>query len=65
MPEAGAEVENPTPDDPRESGSLRRTMLRAALVALLLLGMMVGGIAVTARISGDQTDLELQYEGFD
>lgn len=45
--------------------SRRKTILFSVIGALVLLGAILGAIAVTAWVRGDRSDLQFQYEGFD
>ena len=47
--------------EPRE----RSRFVRILLIASLVFAAIVGGIAVTAMVSGDRQGLEFDYEGFD
>jgi hypothetical protein len=43
----------------------RSTLARLLKTALVLLGILIGGVAATAWLSGGQDDLPFEYEGFD
>ena len=45
--------------------NLRRTIVRSIIEAVAILGLLIGAIAVTAWVRGDQSDLPFEYEGFD
>lgn len=50
----------------RESHRRERSrLLRVLLLASLVFAVIVGGITVTAMVSGDRPSLEFDYEGFD
>jgi hypothetical protein len=46
-------------------GRKRSPLRRALLIGVLVFAVIVGAIAVTALVSGDQESLEFDYEGFD
>lgn len=46
-------------------GRARSPLRRVMLVAAVVFALIVGGIVVTALISGDRESLEFDYEGFD
>jgi hypothetical protein len=41
------------------------TLVRLLKTALVLLGIVIGGLAATAWLSGGEDDLPFEYEGFD
>jgi hypothetical protein len=43
----------------------RRSIVRALKIALLVFGIVVGGVVVTAVLAGDQNLLPFEYAGFD
>jgi hypothetical protein len=43
----------------------RSGVARAVKIALLVFGIVVGGVAVTALLAGDQNLLPFDYGGFD
>ena len=54
------------PCEPGESERPARSrVLRVLLIVTLVFAAIVGGIAITAMVSGDRPGLEFDYEGFD
>lgn len=50
--------------EPSEGGT-GRLVVRALLLALGILGLLVGGVAVMSLVSDDSEPLPFRYEGFD
>lgn len=50
--------------EPSEGGT-GRLVARALLLALAILALLVGGVAVVSLLSDDSEPLPFQYEGFD
>ena len=49
--------------DPKDK-KLGATLWRSLKIALILLGLLVGGIAIAINMVGDRDALPFQYEGF-
>jgi len=43
----------------------RSSFVRAVKIALLVFGIVVGGVVVTAMLAGDQNLIPFEYAGFD
>ena len=41
------------------------SLARSAKIALLVFGILLGGLAIAAIFTGEQTTLPFDYEGFD
>ena len=52
------------PDEPARD-ELRSILARSAKLALLVVGLLIAGIAATAWLAGDASNLPFFYEGFD
>ena len=50
--------------EPSEGGT-GRLFIRALLLALGLVGLLVGGVAILSLVSDDSEPLPFRYEGFD
>ncbi len=44
---------------------VRSVLARAAKIAVVLLAILLGGLTVTAWYLGDQSNLPVDYDGFD
>ena len=51
-------------DEPARD-ALRSILARSAKLALLVVGLLIAGIAATAWLAGDASNLPFFYEGFD
>ncbi len=52
--------------EPAPAGSsFGATLKRAAMIALVLLGILLGSVAVTALFAGEENELPFDYDGFD
>lgn len=48
-----------------QSPGLRSTLVRSAVIALVLFGIVLGGIAAWSSLRADEPALPFDYEGFD
>ncbi len=46
-------------------GGVGSVLIRSLKIALLLLVLALGGIAIAAMLGGDPSDLPFEYQGFD